>query len=93
MCTELNYKHGVKTRKPHSCFGCNTMQQAGTVMTVATYVEGGDIWTNYNCDICQDVLMNSGESWWQEGDAIEEPEVWIEAARAIMDTELASNKS
>ena len=44
----------VKTRKPHTCWGCNRVMKSGTVVDVITSTDDG-ISSDYWCDVCQAV--------------------------------------
>lgn len=48
----------VKTRKEHTCFGCRRKMPKGSKLERITSVDGGDISTNYWCNVCQ--------SYWNE---------------------------
>ncbi len=43
----------VKTRKPHSCFGCADEHPKGTNMEIIVWAEDGYISKNYWCDVCR----------------------------------------
>ena len=52
----------VKTRKEHYCFGCQRDFPAGTEMSRTTCVDMGRIFSTYECDVCQEVVMGWDDS-------------------------------
>lgn len=44
----------VKTKKDHKCFGCGRKFEKGSILTSVTSVDGGEISTNYWCDVCNE---------------------------------------
>jgi hypothetical protein len=46
----------VKTRKPHTCFGCGRTFPAGTSMEFSTVADGGTVNNSYLCETCVDVV-------------------------------------
>ena len=51
----------VKTRKPHRCFGCARLFEAGTEMLKEEVVDDG-MWTCYLCNTCASI-SNELEPW------------------------------
>lgn len=45
----------VKTRKPHTCFGCGRVFPAGTRMEFSTIADGGTVDNSYLCEACLEV--------------------------------------
>lgn len=61
--SEVIGRRGVKTRKPHVCFGCGRKISAGSQMERSCVVDD-TLWTCYLCETCQEV---SGElNWYDE---------------------------
>ena len=54
MADCIKERHEVKVRKPHICQGCGKHIEIGETATTATYANGGDIWTFYECPDCAD---------------------------------------
>lgn len=46
----------VKTRKPHTCFGCGRTFPAGASMEFSTIADGGMVNNSYLCRTCIDVV-------------------------------------
>lgn len=46
----------VKTRKPHTCWGCGTEYPAGTEMQYLTQVDSGEWLHSYWCEVCRAVI-------------------------------------
>jgi hypothetical protein len=46
----------VKTRKPHTCFGCGRAFPAGTSMEFSTIADDGTVNNSYLCKTCVDVV-------------------------------------
>jgi len=46
----------VKTRKPHTCFGCGRTFPTGTSMEFSTIADGGTVNNSYLCGTCIDVV-------------------------------------
>lgn len=48
----------VTTRKVHRCFACLEKIETGSKAKMSTVVDQGDIWTNYYCECCTELLEN-----------------------------------
>lgn len=48
----------VKTRKPHTCFGCERKFPSGTTMEFSTIADGGTVHNSYLCQTCLEVIAN-----------------------------------
>lgn len=46
----------VKTRKPHTCFGCGRRYPAGSTMEFAAIADGGTVNNSYLCITCVDIV-------------------------------------
>lgn len=76
----------VKTRKPHTCFGCGRRYPAGTTMEFAAIADGGTVNNSYLCETCMEVVAEiSNESGYFEycfGD-LQENALSLEAERKL----------
>lgn len=50
-----------KTRKPHKCFGCGKEYPAGSKMVNAAYVDGGSVFSDYLCPVCEEYMRRNFE--------------------------------
>ena len=71
----------VKTRKPHVCWGCNTLEPIGTIMLAIAQADGGTVNTTYWCMTCMTYMaryFDDGDVY-GSGDIIaNDPERWAE---------------
>lgn len=49
----LKEPHIVKVRKQHICQGCGKKIEIGEKVTSSTFVDSGEVYTFYECDICR----------------------------------------
>ena len=52
----------VKTKKDHKCFGCARKFPKGSKLQRITSADGGEIQSNYWCDVCQEYWSEYMES-------------------------------
>lgn len=78
----------VKTRKPHKCWGCGEMIEAGSRVEYVTNVDAGQFMHSYWCNVCQKVV--DGLEYWEREDGFgftdiknNYPEQW-EAAHELV---------
>lgn len=76
----------VKTRKPHTCFGCGRAFPAGTAMEFSTIADGGTVNNSYLCETCVEVVAEisneSGYFKYYFGD-LQENALSLEAERKL----------
>lgn len=69
----------VKTRKPHSCFGCDKKYLAGTEMVNAAYADSGSVFSCYWCATCEEYMRRHfeyGDETMQGEIYANDPEGW-----------------
>lgn len=66
MCDILDQRI-VKTRKPRRCFGCLASITVGSKAERTTYVDGGEIYTNYLCEDCMEFSKTLPDEYWADG--------------------------
>ena len=49
----------VKTRKPHTCFGCERKFPSGITMEFASIADGGTVNNSYLCQTCLEVVFET----------------------------------
>lgn len=57
MPTVIHHKY-VKTRKPHTCFGCAREFPKGSILNREAVENGGSVFTAYMCPSCEDYIQN-----------------------------------
>ena len=57
MSEVIHHKY-VKTRKPHTCFGCAREFPKGSILNREAVADGGSVFTAYMCPSCEEYIIN-----------------------------------
>ena len=76
----------VKTRKPHTCFGCGRRYPAGSTMEFAAIADGGTVNNSYLCETCVQVVneISSKSGYFEYGfSELREFALFLESERKL----------
>lgn len=80
------------TRKPHKCWGCATEFPKGSKLSRVTCADGGEIYSCYWCDICQEWLTRYDDGEGVDFGSLREDEGWLKIQQEMKALQPAPSK-